>query len=156
MNNSQNKIYLSCLVSAILLLVYVVDIYYFKILFNDDMGMFFAVVLSSLILMISVFWAEGGKEIFIREIPGIKAMEEAIGRATEMGQPVLFVPGILDFNEVETIAGINVLGHVAKLTAEYETELNVPVSKSIVMEAAREMCKAAVPVATATPCLAPT
>ena len=48
---------------------------------------------------------------------------------------------ILDFNEVETIAGINVLGHVSKLTAEYETELNVPVSKSIVMEAAREMCK---------------
>ena len=71
----------------------------------------------------------------------IKAMEEAVGRATEMGKPVLFVPGILDFNEVETIAGINVLGHVSKLTAEYETELNVPVSKSIVMEAAREICK---------------
>ena len=67
-------------------------------------------------------------------------MEEA-GRATEMGKPTLFVPGISDFNEVQTIAGVNVLGHVAKLTAEYETELNVPVSKSIVMEAAREICK---------------
>ena len=141
MSNSQTKIILSISMSAILASIYLLDVYYFKLVFNSDTGMFFATVLASLILMVSVFWAESGKEIFIREIPGIKAMEEAIGRATEMGQPVLFVPGILDFNEVETIAGINVLGHVSKLTAEYETELNVPVSKSIVMEAAREMCK---------------
>ena len=141
MSNSQTKIILSVSMSAILASIYLLDVYYFKLVFNSDTGMFFATVLASLILMVSVFWAESGKEIFIREIPGIKAMEEAIGRATEMGQPVLFVPGILDFNEVETIAGINVLGHVSKLTAEYETELNVPVSKSIVMEAAREMCK---------------
>ncbi len=125
-----------------LILLYMVDVTFFDILFkSDNMPLFFVVVVSSVILMSSVYWAEDGKEIFIREIPGIKAMEEAIGRATEMGKPVLFVPGILDFNEVETIAGINVLGHVSNLTAEYETELNVPVSKSIVMEAAREICK---------------
>ena len=141
MKNANKKILLSISISSILITLYLLDIYYFNLLFNNNMGMFFATVFASLILMISVFWAESGKEIFIREIPGIKAMEEAIGRATEMGQPVLFVPGILDFNEVETIAGINVLGHISKLTAEYETELNVPVSKSIVMEAAREMCK---------------
>ena len=103
--------------------------------------MFFVLMFVSSILMICVFWAESGNDIFIREIAGIKAMEEAVGRATEMGKPVLFVPGILDLNEVETIAGINILGHVAKITAEYETTLNVPVSKSIVMEAAREICK---------------
>jgi hypothetical protein len=91
--------------------------------------------------MASVFWAEAGNEVFIRKIPAIQAMEEAIGRATEMGKPALFVPGISDFNEVQTIAGINILGHVAKLTAEYEADLKVPVSKSIVMEAAREICK---------------
>jgi len=125
-----------------LILLYLIDIIFLDILFkSDNIVLFFVVVVSSIILMSSVYWAEDGKEIFIREIPGIKAMEEAVGRATEMGKPVLFVPGILDFNEVETIAGINVLGHVSKLTADYETELNVPVSKSIVMEAAREICK---------------
>ena len=103
--------------------------------------MFFVLMFVSSILMICVFWAESGNDIFIREIAGIKAIEEAVGRATEMGKPVLFVPGILDLNEVETIAGINILGHVAKITAEYETDLNVPVSRSIVMEAARESCK---------------
>ena len=136
------KIIATILTGVALILLYTIDIIFFDILFkSDNMALFFVVIISSVILMSSVYWAEDGKEIFIREIPGIKAMEEAIGRATEMGKPVLFVPGILDFNEVETIAGINVLGHVSSLTADYETELNVPVSKSIVMEAAREMCK---------------
>ena len=142
MRDLNPKVFFPMIISAILILFYIVDIYYLKLIFSENnIEMFFAIVVASLILMVSVFWAESGNEIFIREIPGIKAMEEAIGRATEMGQPVLFVPGIQDFNEVETIAGINVLGHVSKLTAEYETELNVTVSKSIVMEAAREMCK---------------
>ena len=136
------KIIATISIGVALMLLYTIDIIFFDILFkSDNIALFFVVIISSVILMSSVYWAEDGKEIFIREIPGIKAMEEAVGRATEMGKPVLFVPGILDFNEVETIAGINVLGHVSSLTADYETELNVPVSKSIVMEAAREMCK---------------
>ena len=141
MENSK-KIIFTILISVILMIFYVVDIYWIDFFFKKESAdMFFVLIFVSLILMISVFWAEAGNNVFIREIPGIKAMEEAIGRATEMGKPVLFVPGILDLNEVETIAGINILGHVAKLTAEYETTLNVPVSKSIVMEAAREICK---------------
>ena len=136
------KIIFTIGVSIVLMLFYIVDIYWIDFFFKKESSlMFFALVFVSSILMISVFWAESGNNVFIREIAGIKAMEEAVGRATEMGKPVLFVPGILDLNEVETIAGINILGHVAKITAEYETSLNVPVSKSIVMEAAREMCK---------------
>ena len=143
MNLLQNrKIIFSIGMSIVLMIFYVADIYWIDFFFKKDSAlMFFVLVFVSSVLMISVFWAESGNDIFIREIAGIKAMEEAVGRATEMGKPVLFVPGILDLNEVETIAGINILGHVAKITAEYETSLNVPVSKSIVMEAAREMCK---------------
>ena len=143
MNLLQNrKIIFSIGISIVLMIFYVADIYWIDFFFKKESSlMFFVLVFVSSVLMISVFWAESGNDIFIREIAGIKAMEEAVGRATEMGKPVLFVPGILDLNEVETIAGINILGHVAKITAEYETSLNVPVSKSIVMEAAREMCK---------------
>ena len=143
MNLLQNrKIIFSIGISIVLMIFYVADIYWIDFFFKKESAlMFFVLVFVSSVLMISVFWAESGNDIFIREIAGIKAMEEAVGRATEMGKPVLFVPGILDLNEVETIAGINILGHVAKITAEYETSLNVPVSKSIVMEAAREMCK---------------
>ena len=137
-----SKVQINFAISILISLFFILDIYWINMIFkSDNMPMFFLLIVVSNILMTSVFWAESGNEIFIREIAGIKAMEEAVGRATEMGKPVLFVPGILDLNEVETIAGINILGHVAKITAEYETDLNVPVSKSIVMEAAREICK---------------
>ena len=142
MNSYKAKIIFTFVVGILIMVIYSFDILYFNFLFKaDNAALFYIVISCSMILMSSIYWAEDGKEIFIREIPGIKAMEEAVGRATEMGKPVMFVPGILDFNEVETIAGINVLGHVSKLTAEYETKLNVPVCKSIVMEAAREICK---------------
>lgn len=81
--------------------------------------------------------------IFLRTIPGLKAVEEAVGRSTEMGRPILYVPGIMDMNEVETVAGVIILGHVAQMTAQYETGLDVPVARSIVMQAARESCKEA-------------
>jgi Domain of unknown function (DUF6754) len=59
-----------------------------------------------------------------------------------MGRSVLFVPGIMDLDQVETISGLIILGHVAKMTARYEADLNVPVSRSLVMESGRETVQA--------------
>ena len=102
---------------------------------------FAAIILLSITIYYYIDRARSGENIYLRTIPGLKALEEAVGRATEMGKSVLFVPGISDLDQVETITGLNLLGHVAEHTAKYETSLNVPVSKSIVMEAGREICK---------------
>ena len=102
---------------------------------------FAAIILVSITIYYYIDRAKSGEEIYLRTIPGLKALEEAVGRATEMGKSVLFVPGISDMDQVETITGLNLLGHVAEHTAKYETSLNVPVSKSIVMEAGRDICK---------------
>ena len=102
---------------------------------------FAAIILVSITIYYYIDRARSGEEIYLRTIPGLKALEEAVGRATEMGKSVLFVPGISDMDQVETITGLNLLGHVAEHTAKYETSLNVPVSKSIVMEASRDICK---------------
>ena len=102
---------------------------------------FAAVMLVSTTLYYYIDRASSGAEIYLRKIPGLQALEEAVGRATEMGKSVLFVPGIMDLDQVETVTGLNLLGHVAEYTAKYETSLNVPVSRSIVMEAGREICK---------------
>ena len=104
---------------------------------------FAAVIIISITIYYYIDRARSGADIYLRTIPGLKALEEAVGRATEMGKSVLFVPGISDLDQVETITGLNILGHVAEHTAKYETSLNVPVSKSIVMEAGREVCKEA-------------
>ena len=103
--------------------------------------MFISIVVIGATLLYNIRMAERGEEFYFRPIPGLKAVEEAVGRSTEMGKPVLYVPGIMDMDQVETVAGVIVLGHVAKMTARYETSLNVPVSRSIVMKAARETCR---------------
>jgi hypothetical protein len=108
---------------------------------EERLVMFLAIMSFSGTLMFFIRKARRGEEIFLREIPGLKAVEEAVGRSTEMGKPVLYVPGIMDMDQVETVAGVIVLGHVSKMTARYETTLNVPVSRAIVMKAAREACK---------------
>ena len=58
-----------------------------------------------------------------------------------MGKPVLFMPGIQEVSEIQTIAGLSILGRVAGYTAEYETELLVAVQYPVVMAAAQEIVK---------------
>jgi len=59
----------------------------------------------------------------IRKIPGLDALDEAVGRATEMGRPVHITPGLGGVGSAETLAFYALLGHVAKLTAKYDTRL---------------------------------
>jgi hypothetical protein len=87
--------------------------------------------------------ARRGEELYIRPVAGLQALDEAVGRATEMGKPVLFVPGVLDMDQIETIAGLSVLGRVAAKTAEYGAPLMVPTRHPLVMTAARETVKQA-------------
>jgi hypothetical protein len=97
--------------------------------------MFFAFVLYF------VQSAQSGKVPFVRRIPGIDAIEEAIGRATEMGRSVLYLPGILDIDEIQTVAGLVILESVARLTAKYQTPIVVPVTYPIPFTIAEEMVK---------------
>ena len=87
--------------------------------------------------------AERGAPLFIRRIPGLNAIEEAVGRATEMGRPVLYVPGIGEIDNIMTIASLTILSHVAKITAKYDTPLIVPTARAVVMSAAEEVVKEA-------------
>ena len=87
--------------------------------------------------------ARKGKKYYVRPIPGLDALTEAVGRATEMGRSCLFIPGIQDLNDIQTVAGITVLSRVAQLTTEYGATLDVPTSKALVMTAARETVRAA-------------
>jgi hypothetical protein len=87
--------------------------------------------------------ARSGKKLWVRKIAGLSAIDEAVGRATEMGRPVLFVAGIQDISEIQTLAGLTVLSRVAKTAAEYGAQIEVPTCRSLVMAAARETVEAA-------------
>ena len=87
--------------------------------------------------------AKTGKELFIRRIPGLAAVDEAVGRATEMGKPILYVPGLGDIDWTATIASMNILGEVAKKIALYDTPLVVPNRWSVTYTVAKEVVKEA-------------
>lgn len=102
-----------------------------------------AVLILSFAILYFIKRAKAGKKLYIRRIAGLEAVDDAVGRATEMGKKVFYVPGIMDMDSMQTIAGITILGKVAKLTAEYETKLEVPTCRSMVMVTCREMVKEA-------------
>ncbi|MEA1979966.1 MAG: DUF6754 domain-containing protein [candidate division Zixibacteria bacterium] len=110
---------------------------------TDRINAMILVLVFSIAILLYTNWAKKGKQLFIRKIPGLDAVEEAVGRATEMGRPVLFIPGIAELDEIETIAGISILGRVAKITAQYDTPLNVPVRYPLVLAAGQEVVEQA-------------
>jgi hypothetical protein len=85
--------------------------------------------------------AASGRKFFVRRIAGLTAIEEAIGRATEMGKPVLYVPGIDDMDNIQTIASMVILNDVARLAGTYETQVIVPVCRPFVVPVAEEAVK---------------
>jgi hypothetical protein len=100
------------------------------------------IVMFSLVVgFVSV--ARKGKDLYIRKIAGLNAINEAVGRATEMGKKIMYIPGILSLSEIQTIASLSILEHIAKLTAIYGTDIEVPNKDPLVFSAARETVKQA-------------
>jgi len=97
-----------------------------------------AIIVTSGCIIAWMLQARAGASMYLRRIPALDAVTNAVGRSTEMGRPVLFIAGIQDMDNIQTVAGITVLSHVAKTTAEYDATIEVPTSRSLVMEAARE------------------
>lgn len=109
----------------------------------DRINALIAILVFGTAVLLYIRWARQGKSLFIRKLAGLDAIEEAVGRATEMGKPVLFIPGLQELDEIETIAGVSILGRVAKITAQYETPLIVPVRYPLVLAAGQEVVEQA-------------
>jgi hypothetical protein len=103
--------------------------------------LFLAMILFSAAIFWNIYDARSGKEVFVRRIPGLEAVDEALGRATEMGRSILYVLGLGGVDNVATIASMTILGQVARRTADYETPLRVPCNDPIVLNVVREMVK---------------
>ncbi len=101
------------------------------------------VIFTSFLIIFFIYRAKRGGELFVRKIAGLDAVDDAIGRATEMGKPILFVSGLSDASDISTIAAMTILAKVAKKTAEYETPLIVPCYDPIVMIVEKEMVRQA-------------
>lgn len=106
-----------------------------------------AVLISLIIISFTFLYylnlAKKGKDLYIRKISGLDAVEEAVGRSTEMGKPIMYILGIGYVTDIPTIAGLTILGRVSKKVAEYETKILVPSYDPVVMTTAQEVVKEA-------------
>ena len=92
-----------------------------------------------LLLLIYAIYITRRKEVYIRPIAGLEEIDNSIGRATEMGRPVMFVPGWGTLGDVCTIASLMILAQVSKKTAEYDTRLINPHCDYMVLPLAQEI-----------------
>jgi len=65
-----------------------------------------ATVLFTAVLLFFLRQARRGRPLFIRRIAGLEAVDEAVGRATEMGRPILYCAGLDPLEEVATVITI--------------------------------------------------
>lgn len=104
---------------------------------------FVGVLVFTGFLLAFIAQAKTGKKLYVRPLAGINAVDDAIGRATEMGRPILFVLGLGTAGDIATIAGFTILSRVARRTAEYQTQVLVPVQDAVVLAVAQETVRTA-------------
>lgn len=100
----------------------------------------FLLILSSLLLLFLEL-AKRGKKLGLRRISGLDAIDEAVGRAAEMGRPVLFVPGSMDVDRIQTLAAISILSKVGVDCANYEVDLDVMTRFPLLMSTSQEILR---------------
>lgn len=99
------------------------------------------IVISALTLFMIDRSRKDKIDVKLRRINGLDAIEESIGRATEMGRPVHFSPGLADIvgnTAAKTFAALEVLAYVTGLCAKYDTDLVVTIRQPNVLPLAQE------------------
>ena len=82
--------------------------------------------------------------LYIRRVAGLDALDDALGRATEMGKATFFVHGLDGMSSISTIASMNILSQVSKRVAQFGTTLKVmnrdPIVHAVSRETVHEGC----------------
>ncbi len=99
----------------------------------------FELVIAAVILY-KILSARRGKQMFIRRIPGLTAVEEAIGRATEMGRPVIMIPGLSGF-DVVTLQALTIFSYITRKIARFGNSMFLPVCDAQVLTVAEEVIR---------------
>ena len=97
-------------------------------------------------VLYSMWRAKSGRKVSIRKIAGLDAIEEAIGRSTEMGRPVHYCPGIGGVGAAEapqTFAGLAIMGYVGRLSAKSDVPVIVTIRQPEVFPMAEETVRQA-------------
>lgn len=81
--------------------------------------------LLSIIVVVMILRARS-MQLFIRRIQGLSAIDEAVGRATEMGRPMLCITGLGGL-DVPTLQALSITSYIIRNSVRFNTRTIVPV-----------------------------
>ena len=99
------------------------------------------VPLLSIIIIVAILVARR-KNLFIRRIQGLTAIDEAIGRATEMGRPMLCSIGLGGI-DVATLQALSISTYIIRNSARFGTRAIVPIADPTIFPIAEEAVREA-------------
>ncbi len=103
---------------------------------------FIILILFFVVLLILIQQSKQGRGFEMKHLPGLDAIEEAVGRATEMGRPIVANPGLGSLRTGPvTIAGLSVVSYVSRIAARDGTKLIVPVADPEILPVVYEIVK---------------
>jgi hypothetical protein len=102
-----------------------------------------AVAVLAAMFGILVIRARRGATPYIRPIPALAAIDDAVGRAAEMGRPVLYAPGLESVTSPVTVASVGILSRVAERAARLHTRIKVPNYDPLTYPVAQEIVRRA-------------
>jgi hypothetical protein len=98
----------------------------------------------SVIVLTFIEIAKRKPGMFIRKIAGLDAIDEAIGRATEMDRPVMFIHGSGSVGSMSAIASLTILSRIAHRAAQHDTPVHVmnqdPLVTAVSQEVVQQAC----------------
>ncbi len=107
-------------------------------------GKISGLIFFAAMILLTLYNLRSKKAPYIRRVPAIDAIEEGIGRATELGQPIFVSCGMSPRGvDAATVAGLSMLAHAARMCARNDVRLIAPMGGSAqsytVMELARDL-----------------
>lgn len=108
-----------------------------------DTGSFavFATILVCFFVLFNIYRSNKsdakGKSLFIRRIQGLNAIDEAVGRATEMGRPVLLIPGIGGIGPV-VVQALNIFSYITRIAGKFANPILLCCADAAVFTVAQE------------------
>jgi hypothetical protein len=79
-----------------------------------------------LTFILTIYYIRRGKLPYLRRVLALDVIEDAVGRSTEMGRPILESYGTVAFDQF-VIASLSILSHVARLAAKVDNRVIVPI-----------------------------
>lgn len=103
---------------------------------KEGLGSSFVLFVAFFVTVILAYYlVTRGRVVTIRKLPAIDALDEAVGRAAEMGRPIHATPGdtgLTGLTGPQTVAGLEVCSYLARMSAEIDVPFYITTPDAVV------------------------